>query len=513
MRNGVVIVALMLAGCAPVGPDFVRPDPQTSPAWLDAELDQFVTESPDLADWWKVLDDPVLDNLIEVAHSQNNGLQIAGLRVIEAQANLQIVTGNQYPQSQAIAGSALAIGKSNRDSDSAFSDLEFSQYSLGASVSWEIDFWGKFRRGIEAADAGLLASIASYDEVMVLLTAAVADIYVLIRSIEEQLRLAQDSLTIQQRSYEIVQVLYRNGLSSELDALQAHTLLLGTQAIVPQMETNLQQAKNALSALLGMAPSDISSLLAGSNDLPDIPSSIAVGIPANMLRQRPDVRRAELQARAQNAMVGVATANLYPSFSLSGSLGLTSTDGSSTSQSPDGGITNLFGSDSVAYSIGPSFVWPFLNYGRIRNNIRVQDARLQQSLLGYQETVIQAAREAEDAMAALIGTQKQDKILTEGVATAERSAELSFLRYKEGFADYQRVLNAQQSLFSQQQRYATNRGAVFGSLIALYRSLGGGWQTDGQREFVDDETQQEMKDRSNWGDLLDNPPQQPREQP
>jgi outer membrane protein TolC len=259
MRNGVVIVALLLAGCAPVGPDFMRPEPQTNPAWLEAELDQFATETPDLADWWKVLGDPALNNLIAVAHKKNNSLRIAGLRVIEAQANLQVVTGNKYPQSQAMAGSATAIGKSKRDSDSILSDLEFSQYTLGASVSWEIDFWGKFRRGIEAADAGLLASVASYDEAMVLLTASVADVYVLIRSIEEQLRLARDSLSIQQRSYDIVQVLYRNGSSSELDALQAHTLLLATQAVVPQLETNLQQAKNALSGLLGMAPSDMSS--------------------------------------------------------------------------------------------------------------------------------------------------------------------------------------------------------------------------------------------------------------
>jgi outer membrane protein TolC len=163
--------------------------------------------------------------------------------------------------------------------------------------------------------------------------------------------------------------------------------------------------------------------------------------------------------------------------------------------------------------VGPSFVWPFLNYGRIRNNIRVQDARLQQSLVNFHETVLRAARETEDAMAALAGTQRQDEILAEGVATAQRSADLSFLRYREGFADYQRVLNAQQSLFTQQQRYATNKGAVISSFIALYRSLGGGWQTSGPREFVDEETQQQMKDRSNWGDLLDNPPQQSREQP
>jgi len=506
MRNGVVIVALMLAGCAPVGPDFVRPDPQTNPAWLDAELDQFVTESPELADWWIVLDDPVLDDLISIAHKQNTSLQIAGLRVIEAQASLQIALGNRYPQTQALAGSATAVGKSSSDDDTALSGLEFTQLSVGASISWEIDFWGKFRRGVEAADASLLASIAGYDAAMVLVTASVADIYVAIRSFEEQLRVARDSLEIQERSYEIVQVLYLYGSSSELDALQAQTLLLSTQAVVPQLEIGLQQAKNALSVLLGIAPADVSTLLAGPGKLPSVPASVAVGIPADMLRQRPDVRRAELQARAQNAAVGIATANLYPSFSLSGSLGLTSTEGNNDSG-------NLFGSDSIAYSAGPSFVWSFLNYGRIRNNIRVQDARLQQALVNYQETVLQAARETEDAMAALIGTRRQDEILAEGVASASRSAELSLLRYKEGFADYQRVLDAQQALFSQQQRYASNRGAVISSLIALYRSLGGGWQTNAPREFVDDETQQQMKDRSNWGDLLDNPPQQPREQP
>jgi len=505
MRYGLLIAAALLSACAPVGPDFVRPEPQTNPAWLDAELEQFATESPELADWWKVLNDSVLDNLIAVAHKQNNGLRIAGLRVVEAQANLQIATGNQYPQSQVITGSATAIGKSAGDPDSALSDLEFTQTSLGASVSWEIDFWGKFRRGVEAADAGLLTSIASYDDAMVILTATVADVYVLIRSTEEQLRLALDSLQLQQRSFDIVQVLYRNGASSELDALQAHTLLLSTQAVIPALEIDLRQAKNALSVLLGIPPDDLSGLLAGPSVSPGVPASVAVGIPANMLRQRPDVRQAEMQARAQNALVGVATANLYPSFSLSGSLGLTSTDGSAGS--------NLFGSDSLAYTVGPSFVWPFLNYGRIRNNIRVQDARLQQSLINYQETVLQAARETEDAMAALTGTQKQDEILAKGVDTAQRSAELSMLRYREGFADYQRVLNAQQALFSQQQRYASNKGAVASSLIALYRSLGGGWQTDGQKEYIDGDTRQQMEERSNWGDLLDNPPQQPREQP
>ena len=237
--------------------------------------------------------------------------------------------------------------------------------------------------------------------------------------------------------------------------------------------------------------------------MPDIPDKVLVGIPADTLRQRPDVRRAELQALAQNALVGVAQADLYPSFSLTGSLGLSATDGST---SADGGVEQLFEGDSLTYTIGANFVWPFLNYGRIRNNVRVQDARLQQALIAYRETVIQAAREVEDAMAGFEGTLEQDRILAEGVQTARRSADLSLLRYQEGFADYQRVLQAQQALFGQQQRYAANRGEIMRNLVGIYRGLGGGWQTTEAFEFVDEETRQQMQERTNWGDVLDEPP-------
>jgi NodT family efflux transporter outer membrane factor (OMF) lipoprotein len=340
---------------------------------------------------------------------------------------------------------------------------------------------------------------------MVLVTAAVADTYVIIRATEQQLRLARDSVELQQRSFEIVEVLFRNGSSSELDALQAQTLLLGTKATIPGLEATLQQSKNALSVLLGMAPSDLEQIFKGDGSPPDVPEAVDVGMPADLLRQRPDVRRAELAALAQNALVGVAEANLYPSFSLNGFLGISSTDvdtGNST-------IDDLFSSDSTTYSVGASFVWPFLNYGRIRNNIRVQDARLQQALLAYQETVIQGAREVEDAMTSLASTRAQDEILTDGVEVATRSAQLAFLRYKEGFADYQRVLDAQQALFSQQQRYASNHGQVTRSLIQMYRSLGGGWQQSAPREFINDATQEQMQERTNWGDLLESPPPTP----
>ena len=508
MRVGVLATALLLSACSPVGPDFVRPEAPANPAWLDAELEQFDTDAAELAEWWRALEDPVLDELIATARQENNSLSIAGLRVLESQARLNIAVGNKYPQQQVLAGDITAIGASENSANSATTDTAFTEFNVGASVVWEIDFWGRFRRGIEAADADLLASIASYDDAMVLVTAQVADVYALIRATEQQLRLAKESYDIQKRSFEIAEVLFRNGSSSELDALQAQTQLLGTAAVIPSLRISLRQLKNALSALLGRSPGDIADILKVEGTLPEIPDSLSVGIPANMLRQRPDVRRAELQALSQNARVGVAQADLYPSFTLTGRLGFSAADGTTTTGS-GGGAEQLFETDSLSYSIGPTFVWPFLNYGRIRNNVRVQDARLQQALVAYRDTVIQAAREVEDAMAAYVGTQAQDEILEEGVMTAHRSAQLSLLRYQEGFADYQRVLQAQQALFTQQQRYAANRGEVLRSFVALYRGLGGGWQTDSQGEFVDEATREAMQQRTNWGDVLDNPPTRP----
>ncbi len=463
MRLGFLAPLILVAGCSSVGPEYERPEVSVNPDWLESEQKQFDTSPAELAQWWEKLNDPVLNDLIATAVLHNNGLRIAGLRVIEAQASLGIATGSRFPQVQAISGDASFTDNG---------DLTQEQYNLGAGISWEIDFWGRFSNGVEAADANYLATVASHDDVMVLVIATVADVYTVIRATEEQMRLAQDSLKLQERSYEIVDVLYRNGSSSELDALQARTLLLSTQATIPELEATLRKAKNALSVLLGMAPAALDEPFSGNGVQPSVPDSIALGLPADLLRQRPDVRQAELQAIAQNAIVGVATADLYPSFSLTGFLGGSST----TVDSGSALIDNFLSTDGGAVSIGANFVWPFLNYGRIRSNIEVQDARLQQALVAYQETVIQGAREVEDAMASLSSTQAKDEILSESVDVAQRSADLAFLRYQEGFADYQRVLDAQQALFGQQQRYAANRGEVVRSVIKLYRSLGGGWQ-------------------------------------
>ncbi|MGB5276931.1 MAG: efflux transporter outer membrane subunit [Gammaproteobacteria bacterium] len=485
-------IALLLAGCTTVGPDFVDLEPDAPAEWSQSVEQGLQTTPNELVEWWRVFNDPVLNELVEVARKQNNGLEIAGLRVLEAQAQLGIATGLQYPQTQVATGAATRI--SPAENTGATSD--FWQHNLGATVSWEIDFWGRFRRGIESADAAYMASMAAYDQALVLLTAAVADSYAVIRTTEEQLRIAHENLKIQQRSYDIAAVLYRNGAASELDMQQAETLLLATQATIPNLESTLKQARNALSVLLAQQPGTVEDMLKGSEGIVPLPEDVSVGFPAEMLRRRPDVRQAELLAMAQNARIGLAKADLYPSFSLTGSIGLSATGS-------DADFGDLFSSDALTISVGPSFVWPFLNYGRIKNNVRVQDARLQQSLVNYRETVLQAARETEDAMAAYIGTREQSIILGKTVTSAKRSNDLSMLRYKEGFADYQRVLNAQQSLFTQQQRYASTLGSGFRNLVAVYKALGGGWESRDGLAYIDAETARQMQQRTDWGGLIE----------
>jgi len=491
----IIAIVMALAGCAAVGPDYVRPETAVAETW-DETLDAGLQATPyELVEWWEVFNDPVLNELVGIAQKQNYTLELAGLRVLESRAQLGIATGLQYPQQQLAAGGVTRVSPSENAGQGS---SNFNQYDLGVSVAWEMDFWGKFRRGIESADAALSASVAGYDEAMVLVTAQVVGIYVTIRILEEQLRIANENLKLQQRSYDIAEVLFRNGQDSELDVQQAKTLLLGTRATVPELETQLGLAQNALNTLLGQNNGFVEELIV-PGDIPDVPEQIAVGIPADLLRRRPDVRQAELQAVAQNAQVGVATADLYPRISLAGSLGIVSI----SSNVGGGGFSDLVSSDSLAYNAGASFTLPVLNYGRIQNNIRVQDARLQQTLVAYEQKVLEALQEVDDAILSLSGAQAQKSILKEGVVAANRSNELSMLQYKEGFSGYQRVLDSQKSLFSQQNRYAASQGQAVQSLVQLYKALGGGWEVRNGRPWVDENTLTVMRERTNWGELLD----------
>jgi NodT family efflux transporter outer membrane factor (OMF) lipoprotein len=487
------VIAVSLNACMMVGPDFIEPVADANDEWVQSLKEGLDTTTGPVAEWWMVFDDPVLNKFVVLAKKGNNNLQVAGLRVLEAMAQLGIATGAQYPQGQFLQGDAAYVSPpdTNRLAQSGWT------YGASANVAWEIDFWGKFRRGIEAADASFFASVAAYDQTDVLLIAAVVDVYSIIRTTEEQLRVSQENVVIQQRSFEIASVLFKNGSDSELDVQQASTLLLGTKATIPSLQIALVQSRNALSTLLGLPPGTVKNLLVDAVGIPVIPGKTSVGAPADMLRRRPDVRQAEFLALRQNELVGVAKADLYPSFSLFGSIGV------STGNPGDADFGDLFESDAVTYSYGPSMTWPFLNYGRIKNNIRVQDVRLQEALINYKETVLQAAREAEDAMAGFVGAREQAAILSEAVESAKRSNELSTLRYREGFSSYQRVLESQQALFSQQQGYITSRGDTVRNLVSLYKALGGGWEALPGEAIINADTIETMRARVDWGDLLE----------
>ena len=498
---GTLAILLLLVGCTKVGPDFVKPDAPLAERWSEAGERQLNAESADHAAWWKAFDDPVLERLVDDAYDQSLPLQIAGLRILEARAQLGIAVGNAFPQQQQAGASAIYNNPSDNTAGSAFQSSSWN-YDLGFDIGWEIDFWGKFRRGIESSDAALLASIAHYDTLLVSLTAEVANVYVVIRTLEERLAIARENVRLQERSLQIADVRFRNGATTELDVQQARTLFLNTQASIPALEARLRQAENALSVLLGKPPGQIRQVLGAEGKIPTPPTEVAVGIPADLLRRRPDVRAAELQAAAQSALIGVAEADFYPSVSLLGSIGLAATQSSSTTASGKSGIGEWFTGDSLTYIGGPSISWNIFNYGRISNNVRVQDARLQQLLVNYREVVLRAAQEVEDATVGFVRFQEQAGFLTESVTSARRSVDLAVIQYRDGAVDYTRVLNTQQSLIDQQDRATDTRGEVARNLIDMYRALGGGWQLREGKDFVHEAIKQQMNERTNWGGIL-----------
>ena len=485
-----LLTFVLVGGCAMIGPDFSPPDAPVAEEWEESEGEILKRESAEHSDWWKVFEDPVLDSLIQTAYKQNLSLQIAGLRVLQARAQLGVVTGSLYPQQQQMTGDYNRVKNPGTPSD------YFNDSSFGFDAAWELDFWGKFRRGIQSADASLIASIASYDDVLVTLTAEVARTYVQIRTLQERIRLAEGNIEIQKRALELATVQFEVGTVTELDMQQATTNLRSTQASVPGLQTSLRQAQHALSILMGMPPHDLNNILGDSSDIPTAPAEVSVGIPADLLRRRPDIKQAELQAAAQCAQIGVTKSELFPSFSLNGELGWSGNDNGENS------LGDMFTKTTYGFTFGPSFKWNILNYGRLKNQVRVQDALFEQTLVNYKEVVLNAAQEVEDAMVGFLLSRIQANYLKESAQAAKRSSDLSMLQYKEGIVEYQRVLDSNLALTQQQDQHAQTRGEIVTNLIAMYKALGGGWQVRLGKDFVPVAVQKEMSERTDWGELL-----------
>ncbi len=487
-----VLLLLSFSGCAMLGPDFESPEAKLPENW-NKEGNALFKErlEKENIEWWKLFKDPVLDNLVQTAYNQNLPLRAAGLRILEARAQLGLVKGNIYPQAQEMNGDLMTIGTTG-----PAVDRYYNAASIGFDVGWEMDFWGKYRRSIESADANLLATIADYDNALVSLTAEVARTYTSIRTLEERIRLAKKNSTLQEDGLKLVMHQFEAGIVTELDVHQAKTLLTTTLAIIPSLQSSLQQSKNALAILLGLLPDDLEGSLDGTSKIPTVSSDIAIGIPADLLRRRPDIRQAEMQTAAQSAQVGVAVTELYPSFTLFGSIGWSAADLGGNS------LGDIFDSNSFSYSFGPAFKWNIFNYGRIKNQVRIQDARLEQLITIYQDVVLNAAREVEDSMAGLVYAQREAEYVSQGVVSSSKSVELSLLQYEEGFSDYQRVLDSTRALTQKQDQYAQLQGKIATNFISLYKALGGGWQIRLENDFVPAEVKEKMKERTDWGNLL-----------
>ena len=482
-----------------VGPDMVKPEAPVMDDWQETEAPGFATGHIDYSNWWSTFEDPVLDSLIEKAYAQNLSLQIAGIRIYEARAQLGIVAGQLYPQQQSASGSGttnkLGGGASN------FVDGSFNSLSIGFDAAWELDIWGKYRRSVQSGIANLEATVASYDNILVSLTAEVARTYILIRTLEKRLFIAGKNVEIQEESLRIAEIRYREGLVTELDVAQAKSLLNDTRALIPQLESGLRQAQNALAILMGVLPGDMQEILNGPAEIPTAAEVVIIDIPNNLLRRRPDIRLSESRVAAQSPQIGIAKADLYPHFYLFGSIGWQSSDASSVLG--ENSLGDLFSYKSLFWSAGPGFKLDFLNYGRIKNRVRVEDARFQQLVVSYKSTVINAQREVEDAMVAYTRSKEEERFLKESVTAAQRSVDLSLVQYKEGISDYQRVLDTQRFLATQADRLTEVSGQVGTNLVAAYKALGGGWQIREGEEIISEANKNEMMERTSWGGLLE----------
>lgn len=465
------ITSVSLIGCK-AGPNYCRPEVDIKHTWSMNEYPALNGEPADPTLWWKHFQDPVLDELITQTLSQNLTLREAGKRIEEACARRGVVAGNLFPQMQAATGS---YSKSRLSSNTAnfFSfpgvfepNLNPENWSVGLAASWELDFWGRYRRAIESADASLDATIAAYDEAAVILIAEVANAYLEVRTAEARSVLASQNVELQKRTLLVANQKQEAGIASGLDAAQAETILNQTSASLPTLEVQRRQACNRLCILMGRTPEDLFPEIGYNAIIPASPPSLAFGVPADLLRRRPDVRRAERELAAQSARIGVAKSEFYPHISLMGNIGYSAED-----------LGKISRSSSSQGIISPQFAWNILNYGRIKRNVEAETAAFQRLAYTYQQSVLNAQREAEDAQIAFVYGFDRSNHMRNAVNAALRAVENLETSYQAGTIEYSRIYVMQSELVRQQDLLAQADAAIASSLIAMFKAMGGGWDS------------------------------------
>jgi NodT family efflux transporter outer membrane factor (OMF) lipoprotein len=448
-----------------VGPNFDTPPASVAPQWIDAADARVRSEEGDSSHWWTVFKDPVLDSLIEAAYQQNLTLRDAGFRIMQARAQFGIARGGLFPQTQTMVGDYLREAASRNSANRSFIGTRyFDQWDYGFVLAWEIDFWGRFRRMIESADERLNSSIYNYDAVLVTLLGDVASNYVQIRTLERQIVLTRQNAQLQQQTLILADARFKGGTATDLDVQQAKSVLKQTEAQIPVLEISHRQANNQLCILMGMPPEDLHKQL-GTGEIPTASTTAVTGIPADLLRRRPDVLQAERAAAAQSAQIGIADAEFYPHISLVGTLNYSTKN-----------LGKLIEPGSFQGTAGPIYTWNILNYGRILNNVRYQDALLQQLIVDYQNTVLTAAKEVENGLVTFLKSQEETASQAESVDAAKKAVEIALAQYQGGQVDFNRVATLELLLVQQQNILAQARGQIATGLINVYRALGGGWQ-------------------------------------
>jgi outer membrane protein, multidrug efflux system len=465
---------ILLAGCS-VGPNYKRPEIAVPASWNEAQQSSFDTGPAPLTDWWTEFNDPLLNTLVERAVQSNLDIRLAEARIRESRALRSVTVSDAWPQLDA-AGSysrsrssenVFSQGASTAESSSFGSNGARALFRAGFDASWEVDIFGGVRRTVEAADANVEASIEERRNALVTLLGDVARNYIEVRGFQRRLAVARSNLQAQQETLDLTKVRFEAGLSSDFEVAQSEGQVKTTAAQIPALESALKGSVHRLDVLLGQQPGALWAQLSSEAPVPALPPQAHVGLPAELLRRRPDIRRAERVLAAATAQVGAATADLYPRFSLSGAFGF---------QSVNAG--DLISSPSRFWSIGPTILWPVFDAGRIRANIAVRDAQQEQALTLYEKTVLMAFEDVENSLVNYAKEQTRYRALMDAVAANRRAVQMANELYTRGLVDFLNVLETQRSLYASESELAQSETVMASNLVALYKALGGGWETD-----------------------------------
>ncbi len=471
-RAPLLAALIFLAGCT-VGPDYQRPESAMPEDWGESTGAGVMSSPQQIVQWWTLFQDKTLNSMIEQAVSSNKDLKIAGARIREARAHLRMTGAEIFPWLET-SGSYTRLRQSeNASANGSETGANFpgdqNLFQIGFDAGWEIDIFGGVRRTVEAAEAEIDAAKEGRRDVLITLLAEVATNYMELRAGQRRIAISLENIKLQKETLELTRGRFEAGLAGSLEVAQAEALLKATESRLPAIENSVIRAIHRIGVLIGQQPDALSNELLIEGPIPPVPPQVPIGLPSDLLRRRPDVRRAERLLAAQTARIGVATADLFPKFSLTGIAGLKSLESS-----------DLVSGDSRFYSIGPTVNWPVFEGGRIRANIEVQDALGEQALLTYENAVLTSLEDVKNAIVAYSKEQTTCQSLGQAVEASRRADEIARELYSKGLVDFLNVLLSQGALRQAEDQYVRSEQRVSTSLVALFKALGGGWESTTQ---------------------------------